>query len=349
MLARAKQAWTWAASNPNVKFYNSGIVGAGEQETDAKGRALKKLQAAAFLFEPTGDATYKTFFDANYGSTQLIGSSYLDMFDLEPVDTLLEYTKATGATASVVSDIHAKFAGGFGSANNLGATLNNSDPYLGFIYLYVWGSNQNKSDQGNLLMANVAFAVDASKNADATRGAERYVHWMLGTNPLSLVYLTSMPGAYGLGHATTRIYHTWFANGSIYPPPPGYLPGGTQPIVQLGRLLPRWVQRQVVRDASVASREPAAAKVLRRLQRRLAHRLVASDGARPLVSGTVPPPPVEVRSLARLDLSDDERRLLDEEHAPRIESEGVGLRTGREQRRGSVVARRVDLRDGAAR
>jgi hypothetical protein len=229
LLTRAKNAWTWAVANPNVTFYNTGILGAGEQETDAKGRALKQLQAAAFLFEATKDATYQTYFDANYTGTQLVSSSYLDMFDLENVDTLLEYTKAAGATASVVSNIQSKFSGGFGSANNLGATLGNSDPYLGFIYTYVWGSNQDKSDQGNLLMDDVVFGVDATKSADATRGAERYVHWMFGTNPLSLVYLTNMPGAHGLGHAATRIYHTWFANGSIYPAPPGYLPGGPNP------------------------------------------------------------------------------------------------------------------------
>jgi endoglucanase len=228
LASRAKTAWTWAVANPNVTFFNTGVIGAGEQETDAKGRLMKQLQAAAFLFELTGDAQYKTFFDANYSSAQLIASSYLDMFDLENVDTLLEYTKITGATASVVSDIQSKFKLGFGSTNNLGATLSNADPYLGFIYTYVWGSNQNKSDQGSLLYDNLVFAIDTSKNADAARGAERYVHWMHGTNPLSLVFLTNMKD-YGAGQSATRIYHTWFGAGSTFPAPPGYVPGGPNP------------------------------------------------------------------------------------------------------------------------
>jgi endoglucanase len=228
LATRAQNAWTWATANSNVTFYNTGILGAGEQEMSAQARALKQLQAAAFLFELTGNAQYKTYFDANYTSAQLIASSYLDMFDLENVDTLLEYTKTTGATPSVVSNIESKFKGGYGSNNNLGATLNNSDPYLGYLYTYVWGSNQTKADQGNLLVDDVVFAIDPTKNADATRGGERYIHWMHGTNPLSFVFLTNMTD-HGAEQGATRIYHTWFANGSIYPAPPGYVPGGPNP------------------------------------------------------------------------------------------------------------------------
>jgi len=226
---RAKNAWTWAGANGSVVFQNSGILGAGEQETDPAGRALKKLMAASFLFELTGDAAYKTYFDANYATSQLAASGYLDVFDLENVDALLEYTKAAGATGSVVADIQSKFKGGFGSDNDLGATLKNRDPYLGYLYVYTWGSNQDKADQGNLLYDDVAFGVDASKNADATRAAERYVHWFHGVNPLSLVFLTNM-GDHGAAKSAMHVYHGWFATGSSYEtPPPGYLPGGPNP------------------------------------------------------------------------------------------------------------------------
>src|SRR5262249_57468239 len=76
-LTRAKNAWTWAVANPNVQFKNndsasgSSGLGAGQQETDDYGRLAYKLDAAAQLFAVTGDATYKTFFDANYNQLHL--------------------------------------------------------------------------------------------------------------------------------------------------------------------------------------------------------------------------------------------------------------------------------------
>ncbi len=224
----AKSAWAWAVANPNVTFNNSGVIGAGEQEVNAAGRLMKQLQASAFLYELTGDTQYKTFFDATYTQSQLASSGYLDMFDLENVDTLLEYTKATGATGAVVTNIQTKFKAGFGSDNNLGATLKNRDPYLGYLYVYVWGSNQTRADQGNLLWDNVVFGIDSTTTADSQRAGSRYVHAMHGVNPLQLVYLTNM-GDHGAVTFATKIYHSWFGQGSNYPAPPGYLPGGPNP------------------------------------------------------------------------------------------------------------------------
>ncbi len=233
---RAEKAWTWALANPSVVFQNGGKLGAGEQEVDANGRAFKKVQAAGLLFELTKNATYKTAFDQGYGATNLIKSGYVDMFAVEEADTLLEYAKLPGATPAVSADILAKFKAALGDDRNLGSLAKNSDPYLGYIYTYVWGSNQTKSDQGNMFTDVVTFGVDPTKNADATRGAERYVHWLHGTNPLSLVYLSNM-GALGANKSATRFYHSWFAKGSDWdavgvskhPPPPGYLTGGPNP------------------------------------------------------------------------------------------------------------------------
>ena len=232
----AKNAWTWASANPDVVFMNSGKIGAGEQEVDDDGRIYKQVQAAVFLFELTGGAQYQSYFDAHYQSLRLMSASLLDMFDLEDTDTLLEYTRAKGATASVVSAIEAKFTSGLASDANLGAVTRNSDPYLGYLSQYVWGSNQNHSDQGNLFYDSVVFGLAPSSAADAKRGAARALHWLHGTNPLSLVYLTNM-GDHGAAQSATCIFHSWFANGgnwgqvgtSEYGPPPGFLPAGPNP------------------------------------------------------------------------------------------------------------------------
>lgn len=233
---RAEDAWAWAEANPNVTFYNAGTIGAGEQETDDHGRQMKRLQAAVYLFELTGDPQYRAAFDAAYTDAQLIATDYLDVFALEEHDALLAYTQLPDATPAVVDDILATFAGGITSDNNLGALTNNPDPYLAFSYVYVWGSNQVKADQGNLLHAVLTYDVQGPAPDDASRAAERYIHYVHGLNPLALVYLSNMED-FGATRSVTEIYHSWFAHlsnwdaegTSTYGPPPGYLVGGPNP------------------------------------------------------------------------------------------------------------------------
>jgi endoglucanase len=232
LASRAQKAWTWANANPAVTFSNSGKVGAGEQEIDDNGRLQKKVEAAVFLFELTGNATYQGFVDANYQGLE----SAFDPFHMEPLDTLLEYTKVSGATGGVVANILSSYKGGVHGSAYLGALQSNPDPYLASLQVYTWGSNSVKSSQGNMFADVPVFNVDTSANADAMRAAERYVHYLHGVNPLELVYLSNMGGS-GATKSITRFFHTWFAHGSMwdaqgvskYGPPPGYLVGGPNP------------------------------------------------------------------------------------------------------------------------
>jgi endoglucanase len=246
LVQQAQKAWTWAQANPAVFFYNasaSPTVGAGEQEvpTAAADRAyallVKQLQAALYLFEATGTTSYRDFFDAHYAGINLIATGYADGSHGEEQETLLAYAQAPNATASVVSQIKAAYLGAVQTSANLGAITGNPDPYMAYLSEgYWWGINQIKSDQGNLLYDVVTFALDASSSATAAKGAERYVHWLHGVNPLQLVYLSNM-GSYGAQKSVTRFYHSWYAKGSNwdaagvseYGPPPGYLTGGPNP------------------------------------------------------------------------------------------------------------------------
>ncbi len=229
----AQKAWSWGNANPGVTFYNSqNGVGAGEQEVDAPGLLLKKVQAAVFLFELTGDATYQTVVDANY--TKLMAA--FDPFHLEPIDAALEYAKIKTATPSVAQAIDGGFKANIEGTNYFGQLHSNVDPYLAYLQAYVWGSNQTKGAQGNMFTDVAAFGLDAAATADATRYASRYVHYFHGVNPLQLVFLSNM-GNYGAEKSVTRFFHTWFAHGSQwdafgvskYGPPPGYLTGGANP------------------------------------------------------------------------------------------------------------------------
>ncbi len=243
LLTKAQQAWTWAQAHPAVFFYNSQsnpTVAAGDQEVDSSnqtyGLLIKQLQAAVYLFEATGTTTYRDFFDANYAGVNLMKSGYADGSHGEEQETLLEYTRAPNATASVVSAIKTKYLGSLQTSSNLGAVTGTPDPYLAYLTGYWWGINQIKSDQGNLLYDVVTFGLDAATSATATKGAERYVHWLHGVNPLQLVYLSNM-GGHGATKSVTRFFHSWYQKGSYwdaagvskYGPPPGYLTGGPNP------------------------------------------------------------------------------------------------------------------------
>jgi endoglucanase len=240
LLAQAKLAWTWAVANPNVQFKNndsasgSSGLGSGQQETDDYGRLVYKLDAAAQLFAVTGDATYKTFFDANYTQLHLFSQSYVSPWDVSGQDAALDYADATGATAATATAIRNAYLSGAKGSGNLGAITSNKDPYLAYMQDYVWGSNSTKSQVGNMFAASVSHKLDAASNADMTRAASRYVHYLHGTNPLSIVYLTNMY-AHGAENCANEMFHTWFADGSAlwdrvgtstYGPPPGYLTGG---------------------------------------------------------------------------------------------------------------------------
>jgi hypothetical protein len=244
LLARAKKAYAWGEQNPSVIFKNndsaSGTsgLGAGQQEVDDYGRSMLKLDAAIQLFLASGEATYKTYIDANYDKAHLFTySNYVAPWDTASQDALLEYAKASGATASVAKAIRDAYLAGASSAGNLGAITSDKDPYLSYMKDFVWGSNSTKSNTGISLYNVVTFGLDSATASEYERAAQRYVHYIHGVNPLSLVYLTNM-NAHGAENSVNEIYHTWFADGSAkwdrvgmstYGPPPGYLAGGPNP------------------------------------------------------------------------------------------------------------------------
>lgn len=120
-----------------------------------------------------------------------------------------------------------------------------------------WGSNKTQNVYGvNLLMAAHFGALGGRRLEEVEARAQSYFHYLLGLNPLSMVYLTNM-AAYGGEHSSFQIYHNWFSSGaggtrgstdyngkpatldeplypynpddrqiSMYGPAPGLMPGG---------------------------------------------------------------------------------------------------------------------------
>lgn len=242
--ARAIKAWNWAEANPSVIFKNNDAasgttgLGAGQQETDEYGREIAKLEAACFLYELTGEAKYRAFFDGNYRKAHMKAWSSAYAFETSNQEVLLHYTTLPSATASIVVDIKAIYKNAMNKGSeNFPAFYNAKDPYLAHIPEYTWGSNAIKNAQGLMYTDLIQYQIDPAKNTDAKAAAEGYIHYIHGVNPLSIVYLSNMY-KYGAENSVNEFYHSWFANGSAkwdrvgtstYGPAPGFVTGGPNP------------------------------------------------------------------------------------------------------------------------
>jgi endoglucanase len=235
--SRAVKAWTWADANPSVLYHNnddskqpgSGGLAAGDQETDDAGRLFSKLQAATYLYEITGEDSYKSFAESNWN--KVLSASGPSEWDMEKADTVMYLSQLDGVTASVSSAIVSQVTSNVGS--QLSAVTSSKDPYRAYMKDYTWGSNQIKMAQARLYQ-HLARYGSGTNAQQAPAAAEDYVHYLHGVNPLGIVYLTNMQRA-GAEHSVTSIFHSWFADkspkwdvttASTPGPAPGFLAGG---------------------------------------------------------------------------------------------------------------------------
>ncbi|RYZ09927.1 MAG: LacI family transcriptional regulator [Myxococcales bacterium] len=249
LLGRAKKTWEWAEANPAVEFKNTGKVAAGEQQSSEKEVGLFKLGLAVALYraDTAGGLAYKTYFDANYAASGLsVLNGYNAAWELQLTELFLDYTAAPTADAGAKKALVDAFANTIASADNLGALAGDPDPYLAHVADYTWGSNSHKARTGSLQYDVISFGIDAAKNAEARRAAERYLHYIHGVNPLGLVYLSNM-GPSGAYKSAATFYHMWFVDKSprwdevgvsMYGPPPGFLVGGPNPSYSLDAVCP---------------------------------------------------------------------------------------------------------------
>ncbi len=238
--ARALKAWQWADTHPDVTFYNndprdhSEGLAAGQQEGNDQDRRLAKLQAAVYLYDLTGDTTWRDYVDGHYREAGLFTAHANIDFNYEQNAPLLFYVSLKGATPSVAAEIRHAFADGF---EGDGWQAMARDPYGAWLSAYTWGSSAVKSYHGNIFADEARFGLGHHAGPEAMNAAAGYIHYMHGVNPLGKVYLSNMK-AFGATNSVDRFYHTWFAHGSSqwdsvahskYGPPPGYVVGGANP------------------------------------------------------------------------------------------------------------------------
>jgi hypothetical protein len=165
----AANAWTWANANQNDVYDNPAGFGTYDQELTSTGRLEKQIEAAVYLFELTGDATYGGFVAGNYATlAQPVSASRM-----EQLDAILEYAGLPGAAEPTGTEV----LGGFETTVE-GSTLAGmlpTDPYRAYIPSYAFtgylGSNQPKAGQGNMFY-DLALLEGAGSGGTSDAGSD---------------------------------------------------------------------------------------------------------------------------------------------------------------------------------
>lgn len=242
----AINAWNWASTNPNTRFYNTNVLASGENELKSINAPeenytynllARQLTAACFLFALTDNSTYQSFFDANYDQMHMIQWYFIYSFEHIEQDMLLYYSKLPNATEEIANTIQSRYVVSMTQTDsNLPAFLNETDAYRANLVDndYVWGSNAAKARQGMLMTNMLNYNLDNSNDENYKNGAWGFMHYFHGVNPLCKTYLSNM-GNHGGDNSVDELYHAWFEDGSSlwdhvetssYGPAPGILVGG---------------------------------------------------------------------------------------------------------------------------
>jgi hypothetical protein len=237
----ALAAYNWAVANPSVIYSNTGFASANP-EVDTSNYAYYRdnlrIRAAVFLYDLTGQASYRTFVESTYTNIHGIAWYWWNFYENPVQDALLYYTTLPGVSPAVVSTIRSYKQSSMNGSDYMGAWLSGKDAYQAHLPDgdYVWGSNQEKGHAGLLYDEQVTYGLDSVQATGYRAAAAGYIHYLHGVNPLTMVYMSNMY-QHGAANCANEIYHSWFADGTIYDdaltspngPAPGYVPGGANP------------------------------------------------------------------------------------------------------------------------
>ena len=228
---RAKRAWQWAQSNPNVVFRNnegaSEGLGAGQQEVDDKGRRQKGLLAASYLFALTGERGYAQKAEQLYSQLKPIDPYYANAFEADLTFTLAYLARQPRLSPRFRDRIMSDFKSHVSRADNgLKAARDRRDAYSAHTQELTWGSNAFKARKGSIFTQAVLNRVGGASDLEYKNAASHYLHYLHGVNPLGKSYLTAME-SFGAENPVRRFYHSWFPGNKR--PAPGFLVGGPNP------------------------------------------------------------------------------------------------------------------------
>ncbi|MBL7818134.1 MAG: glycoside hydrolase family 9 protein [Saprospiraceae bacterium] len=226
---KAELAWTWAVANPNVTFANTGFQSA-DPEVSSYDSDARKTCAAAMLYSATNNSTYKTYFENNYTNLHPYAWYYFYTFEGTYGDIALYYTSLSGITSSVASNILSRFNTSTNSNGDFYPNFTNqTDAYRAYMKDndYAWGNNMQKSLVGVMYESMIKYNQTPANHTNYRIQALDFLHFLHGTNPLSIVMLSNS-GSIGADNYATQIYHGWTGDGSVddLNPIPGLITGG---------------------------------------------------------------------------------------------------------------------------
>jgi endoglucanase len=176
-------------------------------------RELKAAAAAAvFRMDPT-QSTAQSFadgfawdtFDGTIGSSATPGEGVIST-------GAWHYLMNASGTASVKAKVRTGVLQALVDPSFL-----HDGPYGGMFgdsgngWDWSWGSNRTQAFYGlNLLMAARLGVLGTHSATDVEELARKHLHYLLGLNPLNMLYLTNM-AAYGGAHSSFQIFHSWFS------------------------------------------------------------------------------------------------------------------------------------------
>ncbi len=232
----AVAAYNWALANPSVVFTNTGFASANPE--DITQRTNLQIRAAVFLYEITGQSTYRSYVEGNYATIRGISGWWWNFYDTTVEDAVLYYSTLPGVTPAVASNIRTHKQSTMDGGDYMGAWTAGKDAYQAYLPDgdYVWGNNQQKGHAGMLFDEQNLYGLNAAQASGYRAAAAGYVHYFHGVNPLTMVYLSNMY-EHGAEHCVNEFYHSWFGDGTVYDdaltspngPAPGYVTGGANP------------------------------------------------------------------------------------------------------------------------
>ncbi len=260
MQTYANQLLTQAETcyNYGVAFFNNnnfdldcddGSIIGGDTDWDVTNQVQGLLSATVYLYGATGTESYQTFLINNGYLVSPLENNYWSPNELPICDALIYYSKLQGANTGMQGSVFSSASTSV--SNNWGGFYGMTDAELYRDYMPTWayytGSNGRKAAYGAINVALANWGVGDS--SDLWDKGASVLHSLHGVNPIGIVYLSNMSG-FGADKSVNEIYHSWFADGTVYDnaqtspigPPPGYMPGGPNPYFSVSTLTPPYGQ-----------------------------------------------------------------------------------------------------------
>ncbi|TRX21258.1 glycoside hydrolase family 9 protein [Flavobacterium franklandianum] len=208
-LIRSKNAWNWAQKNPNVLYVQPKDISTGEYGN--KNIDDEKYWAAIELYLSTKNEVYLNHLPTDLKITTPTWSQVesLGAFSLISSTDKIKDGKIKDKIELIKQNL-------LNTADQL-YKINQKSPFKISMNSFSWGSNSDLANQGLLLLH--AYTISGGKKY--FKAAEDCLHYILGSNPLNMCFVTSFGD-----NSPKHIHDRRSSADKIDAPIPGLLVGG---------------------------------------------------------------------------------------------------------------------------